>query len=252
MNQRRNPRQGGSRHGVLLEECSGLPDIDNPCIRVSIYIQIFFSDKKLRQFMRSLGGSKLNEVLALARRSGIIRPRDVASLGLPREYLGRLASRGLLERAGRGLYVIPELAVDAQASLIEACKRVPHGVLCLLSALRFHNLTTQAPFEVWIAIDRIAYAPRTGSPALRLFRFSGDALTAGIEEHLIEGATIRVYSPAKTVADCFKYRNKIGTDVALEALREFRREHRGKMDELWHYAKICRVANVMRPYLEAM
>jgi predicted transcriptional regulator of viral defense system len=124
-------------------------------------------------------------------------------------------------------------------------------VICLLSALQFHDLTTQAPFEVWMAIDVRARRPRGKAPPLRIVRFSGKALTAGVETHRIEGVRVRVYGPAKTVADCFKYRNKIGLDVALEALRDYRRAHPGGLDELWKFAQICRVANVMRPYLEA-
>jgi predicted transcriptional regulator of viral defense system len=137
-------------------------------------------------------------------------------------------------------------------SLEEACKRVPHGIVCLLSALRFHGLTTQAPFEVWLAIDRKARLPRLGALPLRIVRFSGRALKEGVEEHRIEGVPVKTYNPAKTVADCFKYRNKIGLDVALEALRDCRRQRKCTNDELWRYAKVCRVANVMRPYMEAL
>lgn len=122
----------------------------------------------------------------------------------------------------------------------------------MLSALRFHNLTTQSPFEVWMAVDRKARRPRSDSPPLRIVRFSGEALKVGVEEHRIEGVTVSVYCPAKTVADCFKYRNKIGLDVALESLRDCWRERRCTMSDLWCYAKICRVANVMRPYLESL
>ena len=135
---------------------------------------------------------------------------------------------------------------------LEACKRVPRGVVCLLSALQFHKLTTQAPSEVWLALDRKARAPREGGQPLRFVRMSGRALTEGIEDHRIEGVAVKVYKPAKTVADCFKYRNKIGLDVALEALRDYRQKHRAGMDELWRFAKICRVERVMRPYLEAL
>jgi predicted transcriptional regulator of viral defense system len=129
---------------------------------------------------------------------------------------------------------------------------VPRGIICLLSALRFHGLTTQAPFEVWIAIDVKAWHPKVDNLPLRVVRFSGEALAAGIEEHVIEQVHVRIYGAAKTVADCFKYRNKIGLDVALEALRDCWRLRRATMDELWTYAKVCRVANVMRPYLEAI
>ena len=128
----------------------------------------------------------------------------------------------------------------------------PRGVVCLLSALRFHALTTQAPFEVWLAIPKSARVPKAGYPPLRIVRFSGIALTEGIEDHIVDGVPVRVTSVAKTVVDCFKYRNKIGLDVALEALHEAWRAKRVTMDELWHFAAMCRVANVMRPYLESL
>ena len=137
-------------------------------------------------------------------------------------------------------------------SVAAACKRVPRGVVCLLSALRFHDLTTQLPFEVWMAVHPKARRPKLDHPPLRIVRFSGKSLSEGVEEHLVEGVSVRVYALAKTVADCFKYRNKIGLEVALEALREFWRDKRGTMDELWRYAEICRVTNVIRPYLESL
>jgi predicted transcriptional regulator of viral defense system len=137
-------------------------------------------------------------------------------------------------------------------SLAEACKRIPHGVVCLLSALQFHKLTTQAPFEVWLAIGEKARLPKMDYPPLRVVRFSGPALEDAITEQRVEGVIVNVYTPAKTVADCFKYRNKIGLDVALEALRDCWTQRRATMDELWRAAKICRVANVMRPYLESI
>ena len=196
--------------------------------------------------------SKSAQVLAIARKAGILRPRDLARHGIPSVYLRRLHRRGLLVQSGRGLYALPKGQLTAHHTLAEACKRVPHGVVCLLSALRFHDLTTQAPFEVWLAIDRKARSPKNGIPSLRLVRMSGQALTAGIEDHRIDGVEVRVYSPAKTVADCFKFRNKIGLDVALEALRDYRRTHRTGLDELWRFAKICRVTAIMRPYLEAL
>src|SRR3974390_771864 len=133
-----------------------------------------------------------------------------------------------------------------------AAKRVPHGVVCLLSALRFHVLTTQMPFEVWLAIDPKARLPQTENPPLRIVRFSGAALTYGAAPHTIEGVTVRITTPAKTVADCFKYRNKIGLDVALEALRDCYRQRKATMDELYLAAKVCRVARVIRPYLEVI
>ena len=193
-----------------------------------------------------------NKVIDLVRRAGVLRPRDLAQHDIPRQYLLRLLRRGRLQKVGRGLYVAGSTHLTEHHSLAEASKRVPRGIICLLSALRFHDLTTQAPFEVWIAIDDKAWLPKVDNLPLRVVRFSGEALTAGIEEHVIEQVNIRVYGPAKTVADCFKYRNKIGLDVALEALRDCWRLRRATMDELWKYAKVCRVANVMRPYLEAI
>jgi predicted transcriptional regulator of viral defense system len=193
-----------------------------------------------------------DEILALARAQGVLRPRDLQAAGLRREGLQRLYRAGQVRRIGRGLYVLPDAELTEHHSLAEAAKRVPRGVVCLLSALQFHRLTTQAPFEVWLAIDRRTRLPRPDVLPLRVVRFSGEALHAGIEEHAVEGVPVRIYSAGKTVADCFKYRNKIGLDVALEALRDYLKERRGTVDELWGYAEICRVARVMRPYLEAM
>ena len=193
-----------------------------------------------------------DRVLALVRQAGVLRPRDLDAEGIPREYLRRLLADGLLDRPGRGIYVAADLKPTPNHGLAEACKRVPHGVVCLLSALQFHELTTQAPFEVWLAIDGKARLPKVEHPPLRVVRFSGPALDSGIKEHRIEGVAVRVYTPAKTVADCFKYRNKIGLDVALEALRDCWKKRRATMDELWQAAKTCRVANVMRPYLESL
>jgi predicted transcriptional regulator of viral defense system len=190
-------------------------------------------------------------ILEIVEQVGVLRPRDLNAYGIPREHLRRLHARGRLRRLGRGLYVLPDADLTEHHTLAEACKRVPHGVVCLLSALRFHELTTQAPFEVWLAIGEKAWRPRADYPPLRIVRFSGAALAAGVEEHVVEGVSVKVYCPAKTVADCFKYRNKIGLDVALEALRDCRRQRKCTNDKLWHYAEICRVANVMRPYLEA-
>jgi predicted transcriptional regulator of viral defense system len=194
---------------------------------------------------------RTQRVLEIVEQAGVLRPRDLDAHGIPRIYLSRLCDRGLLQRVGRGLYVLPNADVSEHHTLAEAGKRVPRGVVCLLSALRFHGLTTQSPFEVWLAIGSKAWRPHVDYPRLRFVRFSARALEAGVEEHSIEGVHVHVYDPAKTVADCFKYRNKIGLDVALEALRDCRRQRKCTNDELWHYAKICRVANVMRPYMEA-
>ena len=193
-----------------------------------------------------------DKLLELVRAQGLLRPHDLAPLGIPRVALTRAVRRGQLERIGRGLYGLVARPVSAHCTLAEVARRVPRGVVCLLSALRFHELTTQAPFEVWLAIDNKAAAPKLAYPPLRLVRFSGAALTEGVEEHDVDGVTVRVTSVAKTVADCFKFRNKIGLDVALEALREAWAARRMSSDDIWHYAKIDRVANVMLPYLESL
>jgi predicted transcriptional regulator of viral defense system len=159
---------------------------------------------------------------------------------------------GAIERVGRGLYCLPDGEIGENHTLAEVGKRVPKSIVCLISALSFHGLTTQQSPEVWLAIDGKARQPRLDSISVRVVRSSGDALQAGREEHLIEGVRVNIYGPAKTVADCFKFRNKIGLDVTLEALREVWREKRCTMDELLSYARICRVENVMRPYLESL
>lgn len=196
--------------------------------------------------------TRIKKIEELIRVRGVLRPRDLDEYGIPREYLRRMRDRGLIERAGRGLYVLPDGKVTEHHTLVKVAKRVPGAVVCLLSALRFHDLTSQAPHEVWLAIGPKAWRPQVDGPRVRIVHFSGAALTEGVEIHLIEGVTVKVYGVAKTVADCFKYRNKIGLEVALEALRDCWRERRASMDELWRYAKVCRVSNVMRPYLEGL
>ena len=191
-------------------------------------------------------------VIARVRQAGVLRPRDLDDQGIPREYLRRLRDRGALVRIGRGLYTLADADLGEHETLLAACKAVPRGVVCLLSALRFHEMTTQAPFEVWLAVDPKAWLPDVEGVPLRVVRFSGPALAEGVEEQDIHGVPVRVFGSAKTVADCFKYRNKLGLDVALEALREYRRLKKGSADDLWRFAKVCRVANVMRPYLEAL
>lgn len=186
----------------------------------------------------------------MVRHLGLLRPKDLKDPHIPRVLLTRLCRKGQLTRTGRGLYSLPKTDITEHHALAEIGRRTPGAVVCLLTALRYHGLTTQAPFEVWIAIDVKARKPSTDTP-LRVVRFSGKALTHGVGEHVIERVPVRITSPAKTVADCFKYRNKIGLDVALEALRAYRRSRRS-MDDLWHAAAACRMQSVMRPYLEAI
>jgi predicted transcriptional regulator of viral defense system len=192
------------------------------------------------------------QVRDIIRQHGMLRPRDLDAHGIPRECLRRLERQGFVERIGRGLYVLADSQVSEHHSLAVAAKSVPDATVCLLSALRYHNLTTQSPHAVWLAIGPKSRQPKGPGLRLRVVRFSGDSLSEGIEHHRIEGVDVGVYCPAKTVADCFKFRGKIGLDVALEALRECWRDQRASMDELWRFAKICRVANVIRPYLESL
>ena len=192
------------------------------------------------------------KILELARQMGLIRPRDVEAAGIHREYLLRLYRNGDLLRVGRGLYALPGAQTSEYISFAEVAKRVPNAVICLVSALEFHHLTTQIAHSVWIAIENKKWEPKFEYPSLEIVRFSGPAFSFGVEEHEVDRITVKIYSPAKTVADSFKFRNKVGLDVALEALQETWRSRKATMDELWEAAKVCRVANVMRPYLEAV
>ncbi len=191
-------------------------------------------------------------LLDLARKRGSVTRQEAVAAGIHTQTLSRLVRSGDLERVGRGLYRLPETPITENHGFALVAAAVPKAVICLISALRFHEIGTQLPHEVWIAIDRRSRRPSIEYPRLRVFRFGGVALTEGIETHRLEGETVRIYSAAKTVADCFKYRNKVGLDVALEALREAWRERRFTMDEIHRYAGICRVEQVMRPYLELL
>ena len=189
---------------------------------------------------------------AFLRRAGTARSRELVERGITRSQLSRMVAIGELVRVARGLYALPDYRSGEHGALLTVVKRAPGVLFCLLTALRLHELTTQAPFEVWIAIGNKDHSPRLDYPPLRTLRFADASLAAGVETQRIEGTPVRVTNVAKTVADCFKFRNRIGLDVALEALREARRTKKASADELWRYARINRVANVMRPYLEAV
>jgi predicted transcriptional regulator of viral defense system len=199
---------------------------------------------------RSGASEKLESLFR--RHGGVLRTSEALKLGIHPQTLYALRDEGRLTQVDRGLYTLADAPEPANPDLIIVARRVPKGVVCLLSALSFHELTTQLPHQVHIALPRGTKSPRLLRPPLRVFRFSGPAFSEGVEKHRIDGSEIRVYSPAKTVADCFKFRNQIGLDVALEALRECWRKKLCTMDDLWKYAGICRVANVMRPYLESL
>ena len=192
------------------------------------------------------------QVLALASSASLLRARDVAALSLPTIILSRLVKDGRLRRVGRGVYARADRPLSEHISLAEVALRVPRGVICLLSALHIHGLGTQAPHQIWLAIPQNSPTPRFERPSLRPVRMSGPALTKGIQSMRIDGLDVPVFNAAKTIADCFKYRNKIGIDVALEALRDGWEQRKVSMDELSYYANIDRVSNVMRPYMESV
>ncbi|NGZ08177.1 MAG: transcriptional regulator [Nitrospira sp. LK70] len=185
------------------------------------------------------------------RKAGAARTRELEQVGITRTQIARLVSAGKLQRIGRGLYGLPDYQGTEHSALVAVAKRASKALFCLLTALRFHEITTQSPFEVWIAIANKDHPPRLEYPPLRTVRFSEASLRYGVQVRKVEGVTLRITSPAKTVADCFKFRNKVGLDVALDALREVLRERKATVDELWRCAEVNRVANVMRPYLEA-
>lgn len=197
-------------------------------------------------------GTHNHRVLELARQKGLLRASDIDSLGAPRAVLTRLTEAGLLEKIGRGLYRLPGVEVSEFESLGTVATRVPQAVFCLLTALQFHELTTQLPRQIWIAMPRGSHLPRIEYPPVKMVQFKDEAYSEGIQVIARDGVALRVYSAAKTVADCFKHRNNIGLDVAIEALKDARAHEKASVDDIWHFAKICRVANVMRPYMESV
>ena len=197
-------------------------------------------------------GNAVMRIFALLQQEGVLRPCDLDAHHIPRRYLSRLYQRGLLQRTARGIYIAAHAELSEKQTMVEVSKRIPKGTICLLSALVIHEVTTQSPFEVWVAIDRKARLPKIKDLPVRIVRFSGDALTSGIAYHNIDGVKVPVYNAAKTIVDCFKYRNKIGLDVAIEALKDGWKDKKFTMHDIQQYAEICRVKNVMQPYLESL
>ena len=194
--------------------------------------------------------SHRDRAINLARRQGVVRTREFDAIGVPRVYLRRLQEDGLLIQPSRGLYQLADADLSVAHSLAEASKAVPSGVIGLLSALQFHELTTQTPHAVWMLMPSKAWAPTKPPVKLKIIRASGAALTMGVKHHRIDGVSVPITTPAKTVADCFKHRSKVGLDVAVEALRDALRTKRASADDLWRAASADRVVTVMRPYLE--
>lgn len=196
--------------------------------------------------------TKTERVIDLLAQKGMLRPIDLDAIGIPRVVLTRLATSGMVDRIGRGLYRLPGHSVSEHESLVIVAAKVPQAVFCLLTALQFHGLTTQLPRHVWVAMPRGSHSPKIDYPPIRMVQMTANAYATGIEEHLIDGMKLQVYSAAKTVVDCFKHRNKIGLDVALEALKDAWRTRKASAEDLWRHAQACRVANVMRPYLDVV
>jgi predicted transcriptional regulator of viral defense system len=197
-------------------------------------------------------GTEAARLLRIAGERGAFSLREARQAGIHPEVVYRLVRAGAIERVTRGVYRAADVQPTEKHGLVLTTKAIPGGVICLLSALDFHQLTTQLPFEVWVAINRRAAQPRVAALPLRIVRFSGNPLTMGIEEHVLEGVPVRVYSAAKTVVDCFRCRNLVGLDVALEALRDCRDQRKCTPGELWQMAVACRMGSVMRPYIEAV
>jgi predicted transcriptional regulator of viral defense system len=191
-------------------------------------------------------------LLLMARRNEVLTALDARQAGIHSQQLTRLVAEGVLERVSRGRYRTAGRAVTEHHGLALVAGAAPGGVICLLSALSFHGIGSQLPWEVWIAVERGSRAPTLAQPPVRVVRLSGAAFTEGVETHRVEGQTVRVYSVAKTLADLFKFRNRIGIDVALEALRDAWRERRFTMEALDRAARVCRVERVMRPYIEGI
>lgn len=200
------------------------------------------------------GRDKYEKSRAIFReRGGVLRTSEALRVGIHRRTLYAMRDAGVLEKLSHGLYRLSDLPPLGNPDLVSVGMRVPDGVICLISALAFHEITTQVPHEVYIAVDRASGPPRrVDYPPVRVFRFTGKTFTEGIETPTVDGVPVRVYNPEKTVADCFKYRNKIGLDTAMEALKLYRERRRVKVDDLLRYARVCRVEKVMRPYLEAV
>jgi len=195
---------------------------------------------------------KVEELRQFIQNKEILKVADMVKEGFPREYIKRLHKEGSLLKLSRGIYIPSHVPIKENLSFAEVAKRVPNSVICLLSALHFHGLTTQSPFEVWIAIGHKIHSPKLDGVSLHVNYFSNKLLGLGVEEHIIAGVNVKIFSPAKTVVDCFKFRNKIGLDIAIEALKDCWQQRKATLTQLWYFAKACRMQNIIRPYLEVV
>jgi predicted transcriptional regulator of viral defense system len=191
-------------------------------------------------------------IINMAKKKGIISNKDVEKAGIPREYIYRLCDDDILRKLDRGLYMLRDSPISEQFNLLEVVKKIPHGVISLISALNYHQLTTQIPHEIWITIKRGSWNPDFEYPKINITFASEKVFHYGIQEHIIDQTKVKIYSPAKTVVDCLKFRNKVGLDIAIEALKEVLRKKSACVDELMEAAKVCRVTKIILPYLEAL
>ena len=189
---------------------------------------------------------------AFIQHGGLLRTSAALRAGIHPRALYDMRDKGIVERLSRGLYRLADLPPLSSPDLVTVAAKIPAGVVCLISALAYHEITTQIPHEVHVALPRGAEPPRLQHPPVRVFWFTGRSFTEGIETHKVDGIRLRIYSPEKTLADCFKYRNKLGLDTVLEALRLYRNRKRPNVDDLMKFARVCRVEKVMRPYLESV
>ncbi|HQO08755.1 MAG TPA: type IV toxin-antitoxin system AbiEi family antitoxin domain-containing protein [Clostridiales bacterium] len=201
---------------------------------------------------RSRISVKEKKIIDLIKKKGVVRAKEAEVAGTERIYLTRMVTKGLIVRVARGLYGLPGADFKGYDSYVEVAKKVPSGVICLISALSFHNVTTQISGKIHIAVQNNTWKPQIDSVDVKYYSFFGDSYSYGIEEHKIKNVVIKVYSPAKTVADCFKFRNKIGIDVAVEALKEIIRGKKASIAEIYEAAKVCSVNKVIQPYMESL
>lgn len=192
------------------------------------------------------------QILDLAKKTGLVKTSDVKSRGIPTTYLTRMVRKGTLERVTRGLYARPDNAWSEHASLAEVAKLVPQGVLCLLSALQVHELTTQLPRAVWLALPAHSKEPKVTTVKLEVVRLNSASLRAGVTTRNIDGVPTKVFDASKTIADLFKFRSRVGQDVVLEALKAYWRSEHRNTSALHRYARVNRVDQIMRPYLETL
>ena len=201
---------------------------------------------------KTVSAAEKKALAIFRKRSGMLRLADALRAGVTRGTIERMLKQGTLERLSRGLYRLTDAEPFPNPDLAVVAAKIPQGVICLISALAFHDLTTQIPHEVYVAIPRSAEPPRIDHPPIASFRISGKAFSEGIEKHRLGPIVTKVYSREKTLADCFKYRSRIGLDTCLEAVRFYQRQKKYHVDALLHYADVCRVRKVMQPYLEAI